>query len=55
ITAKCTHENNVCRECVERHIDTSLSGKGDVVIHCLSGNCRQVIEHSDVKRIASRE
>ncbi|CAG8689554.1 2851_t:CDS:2, partial [Dentiscutata erythropus] len=55
ITSKCKHSTNVCKDCVERHIETMLYEKGDVVIQCPFEGCKQVIEHNDVKRIASHE
>ncbi|CAG8522410.1 16537_t:CDS:2 [Dentiscutata heterogama] len=54
-TSKCKHDKNICRGCVERHIDARLCGKGDVSIQCPFEGCKQIIEHNDVKRIVNRE
>src|SRR6266487_3213360 len=49
ITANCDHKLDICRICVNNHIQAQLESKGDVDINCPFPGCRQEIQHGDVK------
>src|SRR6266542_2090021 len=53
ITANCKHRSNVCKLCVDKHISTRLNS--GIEINCLFDGCRQILQHDDIKRLASKE
>ncbi|KAG9307459.1 hypothetical protein G9A89_017289 [Geosiphon pyriformis] len=50
VTIECTHEDNVCRECVRTHIQHELSDKGNFRIVCPGENCKIIMQDFDVRR-----
>ncbi|KAF8319092.1 hypothetical protein DL93DRAFT_2164776 [Clavulina sp. PMI_390] len=51
-TTACTHAVNVCKQCMERHIEAEVNGKGETIkITCPV--CRSNLEYNDVQRGAS--
>src|SRR5205823_3156526 len=57
VTSKCTHENNVCINCVRMHIKVEVENKGNVTIKCpFSGQgCPGILEEVDVKYLANKD
>ncbi|RHZ56054.1 hypothetical protein Glove_406g42 [Diversispora epigaea] len=55
ITEKCTHKNDICNACVDKHISSKMEEKGDTVIYCPYDGCRKKIEFNNVKRIVTKE
>ncbi|CAG8438467.1 5697_t:CDS:2 [Ambispora gerdemannii] len=53
ISINCQHENNICQECVARHIEHELQDKGNIEIRCLNENCRSVMTEDYVKKSSS--
>ncbi|CAG8486023.1 10391_t:CDS:2 [Ambispora gerdemannii] len=54
ISINCQHENNICQECVARHIEHELQAKGNIEIRCLNENCRSVMTEDYVKKLSSK-
>ncbi|CAG8687139.1 5178_t:CDS:2, partial [Cetraspora pellucida] len=55
VTDQCNHENNMCRECVQKHIKTEVSDKGNFDILCPEDECRELLQEQDVKKFADEE
>ncbi|CAG8657856.1 35467_t:CDS:2, partial [Racocetra persica] len=55
ITDQCIHENNMCRECVQKHIKAEVLDKGNFNILCPEEECRELLQEQDVKRFADEE
>ncbi|CAB4485368.1 hypothetical protein RhiirA5_411635 [Rhizophagus irregularis] len=55
VTANCNHELDVCKLCVGKHIQTQLESNGIIEIYCPSSDCKEEMQHEDVKRIASKK
>ncbi|CAG8434092.1 5293_t:CDS:2 [Diversispora eburnea] len=55
ITEKCTHNNNICNACVDKHISSKMNDKGDIVIYCPYDGCGNEFEFNDVKRIVTKK
>ncbi|CAG8509763.1 12975_t:CDS:10 [Ambispora gerdemannii] len=53
ISIDCQHENNICQECVARHIEHELQDKGNTEIRCPDENCRNVMTEDSVKKLSS--
>jgi hypothetical protein len=53
VTERCTHERKVCRECLQTWIRSSLDGANLDRLSCT--NCAQILQHGDVRRIATAE
>ncbi|KZT62419.1 hypothetical protein CALCODRAFT_202395 [Calocera cornea HHB12733] len=51
----CTHEVNVCNDCLQRHVDQRLSALGTVPPSCPSPSCRFSLSYHEVKRAASSD
>ncbi|CAB4464665.1 hypothetical protein RhiirA5_452829 [Rhizophagus irregularis] len=55
VTADCNHELDVCKLCVDKHIQAQLESKGNIEICCPSSGCKKELQHRDIKRIASKQ
>ena len=50
-TEKCTHARTVCDDCLGRHAEAEVQGKGNCrTITCPEPNCKSVMEHHEVHR-----
>lgn len=52
-TASCTHSPNACLECLERSIQSDLTGKIWTDIRC--PECRELLDYTDIQRYADEE
>ncbi|CAG8513424.1 12610_t:CDS:2 [Ambispora gerdemannii] len=53
ISINCQHENNICQECIARHIEHELQDKGNIEIRCPDEKCRSVLTEDYVKKLSS--
>ncbi|CAG8486042.1 10392_t:CDS:2 [Ambispora gerdemannii] len=53
ISIKCQHENNICQECIARHIEHELLDKGNIEIRCPDEECRSVMTEDYIKTLSS--
>ncbi|CAG8434090.1 5291_t:CDS:2 [Diversispora eburnea] len=51
ITEKCTHKNDICITCVDKHISSRMEN----VINCPHLGCGKEFEFNDIKRIATKK
>ncbi|CAG8441738.1 5799_t:CDS:2 [Dentiscutata heterogama] len=52
-STKCNHR--ICRECLNKNINTQLNSKGNTEIKCLKSNCEVLMDYEDMKRVASED
>ncbi|CAG8566448.1 4681_t:CDS:2 [Ambispora gerdemannii] len=53
ISINCQHENDICQECIARHIEHELQAKGNIEIICPNENCQSVMTEDDVKKLSN--
>ncbi|RIB17850.1 hypothetical protein C2G38_2186206 [Gigaspora rosea] len=55
ITDQCSHDYNICRECVKEYIKHEIEDNGNVKIKCPGDGCKEFLNQKDIKEFASEE
>ncbi|GBC09939.1 hypothetical protein RclHR1_09210008 [Rhizophagus clarus] len=64
ITTKCTHEEDICLECINKYIDTDIEKfesisqfdqEVKIKITCPVPKCYKLMERNDIKKIATKD
>ncbi|CAG8613032.1 4174_t:CDS:2 [Gigaspora margarita] len=55
ITDQCSHDYNICRECVKEYIKHEIEDNGNVKIKCPEDGCKEFLNQKDIKEFASEE
>jgi hypothetical protein len=53
VTEECTHQRQVCLNCLQRWLETTLNGMNWNHLQCPS--CEEILQHADMRRIATPE
>lgn len=55
ITDQCSHDYNICRECVGEYIKHEIEDNGNVKITCPEDGCNEILIQKDIKEFASED
>ncbi|CAG8761064.1 13699_t:CDS:1, partial [Dentiscutata erythropus] len=55
VTDLCSHDSNICRECIGEYIKHELEDKGNINISCPLEDCHEVLREQDVKEFTNED